>query len=257
MTADELRKIELFCPKEKCGDPVGGLSRSAQFHKRQLRFRGFLLGTYAKYQCPVCSHTRYLRSSLFGSYVERDTSTAIRETLIVLVALALVFAGLAVAKSIKKHEDHKAERRARENRASMIEVAQDFTKEKIAVAAERAEVLNERQIRVLVTARLRASAKQEATVFLPPQAYFLDQDGTRYEPFVKSVDVKPEEAIATLMEVPGLVTIVPGQVFRYYLVAPTQHSPYSGAPPSQRLAKLTLYLAGLSPQNVPIVKPAN
>lgn len=105
-------------------------------------------------------------------------------------------------------------------------------------------------MRVLVSARIRDGATTEPTLFAPLTGYFLDQEGNRYDTAVMTSDKTDE-----VLEPHVSMSIVPGETSRYYLVAVTHSSPYSNAPPSQRLTKLVVYLAGKAPQEVPIKKP--
>jgi hypothetical protein len=93
MTRDDLRTIVTYCPKEACGEPVGGLIRATQYTKRRLLFAGFVYVLYAKYQCPHCQYTRLFRLSFWETHqITTDIATAKRETRrnITLVAIAVL-----------------------------------------------------------------------------------------------------------------------------------------------------------------------
>lgn len=254
MTLDELRDIESYCSRKECGDPVGGLSRSRQFTKRRLVFRGFLYGVYAKYKCPACPSTRLFRRSLLGGHaVELDPKTAGREVRAVVIALLLLALGLWVMSSVKQCNRERARKTAREERTKLIGTIREVSRESFDIKVERAEVLEERRLRVLVAARLRE--KEDETYFLPPETYFLDQDGTRYDALPAPVADKAEDTAAQALETPGLVKVVPGQVHRYYLLAPILRSPTSDAPASQRILRVVMHMTGYPPQEVVLTKP--
>jgi hypothetical protein len=253
MTLDELREIETYCPEKECGDPVGGLSRSRQFTRRRLVFRGFQNSIYAKYKCPACPFTRLFRVSLLGGHaVELEPKTAGREVRSVVIALLLLVLGLWVMSSVKQCNRERARKTAREERTKLIETIREITPESFDIRVERAEVFEERQLRVLLAARLRE--KQDETYFLPPEAYFLDQEGTRYDASPTLVADKAEDPAAHALEAPGLVKVVPGQVHRYYLLAPILRSPHSNAAASQRVKRIVMHMTGYPPQEIVLTK---
>jgi hypothetical protein len=254
MTLNELRDIEAYCPEEGCGDPVAG-SRSRQFTKRRLVFRGFKYGIYAKYKCPASSYTRLFRLSLLGGHaVELEPDTAGREVRAVVIALFLLVLGLWLLSSVKQCNRERARKTERQERASLIKTVREITHESFDIKVERADIIEERELRILLTAKLRE--KQEETYFLPPESYFLDQDGTRYDASPAPVDEKSEDPAAHALDTPGLVKVVPGQVHRYYLRAPTLRSPYSDAPASQRISKIVVHMTGYPAQEIVLTKPS-
>jgi hypothetical protein len=193
-------------------------------------------------------------SLLGGHAVQRDPKTAGREVRAVIIALLLLALGLWVVASVKQCNRERARRTAREERESLVKAGREVTRESFDIKVERAEVFEERELRVLMAARLRT--KEDETYFLPPETYFLDQDGTRYDASPAPVDAKAEHPAAQALDMPGLARVVPGQVYRYYLLAPTLRSPHSDAPASQRITKIVVHMTAYPPQEIVLTKPS-
>lgn len=246
MPQPDLRTLIRYCPRELCGDPVRGLGGAVQYSKRQLNFEGFFHSVYAKYVCPVCEYTRLFRISLWGGdYIARDVATANRET--VTVVTALIIAVLLLWGGMTLHN-----RAVQTERTQDLEAAIQATRDYIDVRAERADVYENVQVRVLLSAQISADARVDSAAFTHISGYFLDQDGTRYDPRVmlaNGTQKSPEDA--------EIITIVPGETYRYYLVAPLQRQPDSDFRSSHNLKKLTIYLRGLSTQEVQVAALKN
>jgi hypothetical protein len=259
MTRDELRTIETYCSKDDCGDPVaGGWASKTPRTKRKMTFAGYWNWIYAKYYCPSCGGERLFRSSFGGGHYLQVTTRAARTEVNTVGWLVIVVLVVVLAKdSLQTYSARRAAKSAASEMEALVTLAQEF-RSRFAIAAEGARVVASREIEVTVAARLRDDVSPDETVFLPETGYFLDQDGTRYEGEVRLVDGTPP--------VPGtygLVTIVPGQTYRYLLVAPiperridpTSDDPASwrsGVPVSWKLTKLVLHLEGSSPMEVPL-----
>jgi hypothetical protein len=250
MTKEDLKGIVTYCERDTCGDPVSGLSRSTQYSKRQMVFAGFVYGFYAKYRCPKCHSTCFFRLSLFETHYVTKTSADIRrEVRNVVVAALIVTLTLWGVDSVRNIRGDRARKAAQAKDSSRLAFASLMTKEFIETKPEFAEVYRESQVRVLFAAKIRSDAKAEPAVFVPPSAYFLDQDGNRYDPAVMLADKTDK-----VLDAPSPLLIVPGQVYRYYMIAPTYSNPYSDAPPSHTLTKLVVFLSGVAPQEVRLRK---
>src|SRR5689334_21948226 len=158
-------------------------------------------------------------------YVVKTHGDMRREVNFISALVLLIALSLAVSGAISNWRYKKALKTRRE----AIAIIRKSTKDFIDITAERAEVYNERQVRVLFAATLRGNSRGESAAFAYQSGYFLDQDGTRYDTQVMLADGDGE-----LLESPSPLMIVPGQVYRYYLVASTHSDPYSDAPPSRR-----------------------
>jgi len=191
---------------------------------------------------------------LGGHAVELNPETAGREVRAVVIALLLLALGLWVVSSVKQCNRERARKTAREERASLVKTTREITRESFDIKVERVEVFEERELRALLAARLRE--KKDEAYFLPPETYFLDQDGTRYDASPAPVDAKAEDPAADALDMPGLVRVVPGQVHRYYLLAPTLRSPDSDATASQRITRIVVHMTSYPPQEIVLTKPS-
>jgi hypothetical protein len=117
----------------------------------------------------------------------------------------------------------------------------------VQVTAEGAEVYQERELQVLLAVRLRDASVGKDSLFVPLSGYFLDQNGTRYDPHPIRADGTREPMAADT-----IIGLVPGQTYRYYLTARIPGDPTTDAPPSQRVTKVLLTLRGSATQEVPL-----
>lgn len=115
----------------------------------------------------------------------------------------------------------------------------------VAVKPEMAEVYADVELGVLLAVRLRDTTQNESARFLHVSGYFVDQDGTRYNPRLMRADGSRKPITSSQP-----VNILPGETYRYYLVAPLNVDPTSDVLPSRKLTKVVLYLNGSRPQQV-------
>lgn len=68
MKKEELKKLEIYCPNETCGDPVpgyyGGINSPRT--KRRMTFSGFDFWDTSIYLCPVCGKKRKFAATILG-----------------------------------------------------------------------------------------------------------------------------------------------------------------------------------------------
>ncbi|HEX2137349.1 MAG TPA: hypothetical protein VHG30_15860 [Microvirga sp.] len=115
----------------------------------------------------------------------------------------------------------------------------------VEVKPEVAEVYADVELGVLLAVRLRDAAQDRSAQFFHVSGYFLDQDGTRYNPRLMRADGSRK-----LITSPQPVNILPGETYRYYLVAPLNLDPTSDVLPSRKLTRVVLYLNGSRPEQV-------
>jgi hypothetical protein len=190
-------------------------------------------------------HATFRLSLLGGHAVEVDPATPDRPVRAVVIALLLLALGLWVLSSVMQCSRERTRKKVSEERASLATAIRETTRDSFDIKVERADVFQERELRVLLAARLRG--KEDEAYFLLPESYFLDQDGTRYDASPALVDDKIEHPAAQALDLPGLVKVVPGQVYRYYLLAPTLRNPQSDAPASQRITRIVAHMTGYPP----------
>lgn len=115
----------------------------------------------------------------------------------------------------------------------------------VEVKPEVAEVYADVELGVLLAVRLRDATQNKSVRFLHVSGYFLDQDDTRYNPRLMRADGSRKPITSSQP-----VNILPGESYRYYLVAPLNLDPTSDVLPSRKLTKVVLYLNGSRPQQV-------
>ncbi len=70
---EEMTKIECYCSKAECGDPIpsSGYCVETRYTKRRMQFTGWKFGivhrAVATYKCPVCGKQRVFQNNLLNN----------------------------------------------------------------------------------------------------------------------------------------------------------------------------------------------
>lgn len=116
------------------------------------------------------------------------------------------------------------------------------------VSAERA-LFNNLHLRVVIAVRIRPTAKVARVDFVHVSGYFVDQGGTSYTPGFTRVDNLGSPTREEI-EPADIHTLRTGETYRYCL------GPAEIAFGSE-IKKVTVYLDGLQPKEVPVTKWAD
>ncbi len=246
MTRNDLTSLVRYCDNPACGDPIPAARGPTLRSKRRLEFAGFWNVFYAKYVCPECDTARLYRNSFWtGSCDVIAPKAAQRELQRGAVGISVIVLLAWAVFSVVGKRRAAAESEAAQALEQQLAATSVASSPLVEVEPEVAEVYADMELGVLLAVRLRDPTQNKSARFLHVSGYFVDQDGTRYNPRLMRADGSRKPITS-----PQPVNILPGETYRYYLVAPLNLDPTSDVLPSRKLTRVALYLNGSRPQQV-------